>query len=142
MKRILFITLIAAASLPLLSGGAHAQSRSAVEGIWIGEASTDASSTPCVLEIAGKDGALSGTIRRDPEGADDVFDLEDLEFKDGKLFFDYSESEGLTDMTQVELKLEGNRLEGTWRDSDGKSGAIKFTRKSASLPASGVRPGE
>ncbi|HMA54662.1 MAG TPA: hypothetical protein VKT17_09375 [Acidobacteriota bacterium] len=129
MKRILFIMLIAAASLSLLSGGAQAQSRSAVAGTWIGEAKTESSSTKFVLEIADKDGVLSGTIRRDPEGEDDVFDLEDLEFKDGKLFFDYSESEGLADMTQVELKLEGEKLEGTWRNSEGESGAITFVRK-------------
>lgn len=129
MKRRLFITLIAAASLPLLSGSARAQSRSAVEGTWIGAASTDSSSTKVVLEIASKDGVLSGTIRRDPEDADEAFDLEDLEFKNGRLFFDYSESEGLSDMTQVELMLEGDKLEGTWRNSEGGSGAIKFTRK-------------
>lgn len=129
MKRILFITLIAAASLPLLSGGARTQSRSAVEGLWIGETSTDNSSTKFILEIASKGGVLSGTIRRDPDDADEAFDLEDVEFKDGKLFFDYSATEGLTDMTQVELKLDGDKLEGTWRDSEGESGAIKFIRK-------------
>lgn len=129
MKRTLFITLIAVASLSLLSGSAPAQSRSAVEGTWSGEASAGESSTKFVLEITGEDGVLSGTIRLDIDIASEAFDLEDIEFKDGKLFFDYSETEGLADMTQVDLKLEGDKLEGTWRNSEGESGAIKFIRK-------------
>jgi len=141
MKKTLFITLIAAASFLLLSGGAQAQDRSPVAGTWTGEASTDSSSTKFVLEITSEAGVLSGTLRRDPEGTNDVFDLEDLEFKDGRLFFDYSETEGRADMTQVTLRLEGDLLTGTWRNSEGESGAVKFARKSVSLPGSGVLSG-
>ncbi len=129
MRRTLFITIIAVALLSLLSGGVQAQSRSAVEGTWAGEASAGESSTKFVLEITSEDGLLSGTIRLDSDAASEAFDLEDIEFKAGQLFFDYSETEGLADMTQVELKLEGDKLEGTWRNSEGESGAIKFIRK-------------
>jgi len=140
MKRILFITLITAAFLLLLSVAAQAQGQSAVEGTWIGEASTDDSSAKFILEIASENGVLSGTIRPDPGAASKVFDLEDLEFKDGKLFFDYSKTEGLADMTQVELKLEGGQLIGIWHNSDGESGAIKFTRRGNGPPPLSATP--
>lgn len=129
MKAALFFALLSAAAAPILLSGVAVQDRGPLEGTWVGEASSDGSRTKLVLEIANEKGVLSGTLRRDPDGADDSFDLEDLEFKNGKLFFTYSGTEGLYDMTSVELKLDGDKLEGVWRDANGRSGPAKFTRK-------------
>lgn len=121
--------LVTAVMSMLLSAALAAQARGPVEGTWIGTASSDDSATKLIVEFSNDQGVLKGSLRRDPDGADDSFDLEDLEFKNGRLFFTYSESEGLTDMTSVDLKLDGDRLEGVWRDSEGGSGPVKLVRK-------------
>jgi hypothetical protein len=129
MKRTLFVALLAAAALPFLSGLASAQVESPIADAWKGQIATKDSGQEISLFIFDDEKGLNGLILLYSEDKKD-YELMKIVFKDNKLTFEYGDpyETGFLPRTKVELKFEDDTLNGTWSDSQGRSGTMKLTR--------------
>lgn len=97
-----------------------------LSGTWEGTAEVpdaqDLDRITLVLERT--DGTYTGTIT-DTVGYAKESELEDVEFKENKLSFNFSIFNGTEyQLISATLTVEGNRMTGSWQNDEGNSGLI------------------
>jgi len=98
-----------------------------LSGTWDGQAVTpDGTEVPLTLTMKKAEADYSGTVGA--MGQD--FSLENAKFKDGTLTFEFPFSSGGESLRiTMELKLDGEKLAGTWTSDQGDSGSAAFERR-------------
>lgn len=98
-----------------------------LSGIWDGQAVTpDGTEVPLTLTLKKAEAGYAGTVGA--MGQD--FSLEKAKFENGTLTFDFLFSPGGESFrVTMELKLDGEKLAGTWSSDQGDSGSAAFERR-------------
>jgi hypothetical protein len=102
-----------------------------LSGTWEGK--TEVPDTPepdqLTLVIEKIDGEYRGTINDSLGFAEDA-ELEDVEFKDNTFTFSFTIFDGFEyDTVYATLKVEGNRMSGSWESEGGTSGSVELVKK-------------
>jgi hypothetical protein len=98
-----------------------------LSGIWDGQAVTpDGTEVPLILTLEKADAGYGGTVNA--MGQD--LSLENAKFENGTLTFEFLFTPGgETLRITMELKLDGEKLAGTWSSDQGDSGSAAFERR-------------
>jgi hypothetical protein len=101
-----------------------------LSGTWKGttEVPEESEQDQLTLILEKADGEYTGTIT-DSLGFADEAQLEDVEFKDNTLTFNFTIFDG-TEYTQVyaTLTVEGNKMSGYWETEDGTSSQVELEK--------------
>ncbi len=102
-----------------------------LSGTW--EGTTEVPDAPgpdqLTLVLEKIDGEYSGTITDSLGFAEDA-ELEDIEFKDNTLTFNFTIFDGFEYATvYATLTVEGNKMSGSWESEDGSSGPVELVKK-------------
>jgi len=98
-----------------------------LSGTWDGQAVTpDGTEVPLTLTLKKAEADYAGTVGA--MGQD--FSLEKAKFENGTLTFEFLFSPGGESFrVTMELKLDGEKLAGTWTSDQGDSGSAAFERR-------------
>ena len=130
MKRITSI-LSLFAFLLILSYGISFCQEVDLSGTWEGktEVPEEAELNQITLVLEKIDGEYSGTFTDSLGFAEDA-ELEDIEFKDNTLTFNFTIFNGFEYATvYATLTVEGDKMNGHWETEDGNSSTIELERK-------------
>jgi len=130
MKRITSI-LSLFAFLLILSYGISFCQEVDLSGTWEGttEVPEEAELDQITLVLEKINGEYSGTFTDSLGFAEDA-ELEDIEFKDNTLTFNFTIFNGFEYMTvYATLTVEGDKMSGHWETEDGNSSTIELERK-------------
>ncbi|OGD35990.1 MAG: hypothetical protein A2V45_07940 [Candidatus Aminicenantes bacterium RBG_19FT_COMBO_58_17] len=98
-----------------------------LSGTWDGHAVTsDGTEVPLILTLKKAEAGYGGTVNA--MGQD--LSLENAKFENGRMTFEFLFSPGGESLRiTMELKLDGEKLAGTWSSDQGDSGSSAFERR-------------
>lgn len=116
--------------LALVSGISHSQ-QADLSGTWVGTTEVPDAIEPdrITLVLEKEEGQYKGTLS-DSMGLAQNSELEDVEFKDNTLTFNFLVFTGDEYLrVNATLKVEGDKMSGRWETEDGNSAPIELERK-------------
>lgn len=128
MKKILHIITLVVFIVSLTGGVALAQAD--LSGTWKGATEVpDIGEDEITLVLVKKDDSYTGTLT-DSAGMAEESELEDVEYSEGKLTFNFTIYNGSEYMqVSCSLTVEGNKMTGHWETEDGSSGSIELEKQ-------------
>ena len=101
-----------------------------LSGTWVGATEVpDFGEDEITLVLVKEDNTYTGTIT-DSAGMAEEAELEDVEFSEGKLTFNFTIYNGMDYMAVAcALTVSGTKMTGYWGTEDGSSGSIELEKK-------------